>query len=223
MMEINKNNNNIQLTEENIKKFLQECMDGFGSINKNNYEVSLLHLLLVSGWSDYSDFWISTILQIPESKVKRLRYEVELVYPRNPADLKSELYQLLREGSFKLTLDSIQFSIPNKMLRLYLNDLLLQEHRFADSSFNANIVSITPRDLECLLNKFETSEDERGKFVESVKKKLKDSEASLKKTSKEKFIEYSKLILKAVGGSALEKIAEKAVNDVEEWVKQKNN
>ena len=155
MMEINKNNNNIQLTEENIKKFLQECMDGFGSINKNNYEVSLFHLLLVSGWSDYSDFWISTILQIPESKVKRLRYEVELVYPRNPADLKSELYQLLREGSFKLTLDSIQFSIPNKMLRLYLNDLLLQEHRFADSSFNANIVSITPRDLECILNKFE--------------------------------------------------------------------
>ena len=222
-MEINKNKINIQLTEENVKKFLQECIDGYGSMNKNNYEVALFNLLLRCGWAEYSDFRISTILQIPESKVKRLRYEVELVYPRAPADLKTELYQLLEKGSFKLTQDSIQFSIPNKMLRLYLNDLLLQEHRFADSSFNANIVSITPRDLECLLNKFETSEDEREKFVESVKSKLKDSEAPLKKTSKEKFIEYSKLILKVVGGSALEKIAEKAVNDVEEWVKQSNN
>ena len=194
--------------------FLKECIEGFGAMNKNNYEVAIFNLLLNNDFKGMSDFTISTILRIPESKVKRLRYEAELVYPKKDEDLKEELYILLKDGSFKLTQDRIQFSIPNKMLRSFLNDLLLQKNSFSDSSFNSNIVSITPHDLKTLLDSLPPSDEERESFIESVKKKLKDSEAPLKKTSKEKFIEYSKLILKAVGGSAVGAFSEKVIDEL---------
>ena len=194
--------------------FLKECIEGFGAMNKNNYEVAIFNLLLNNDFKGMSDFTISTILRIPESKVKRLRYEAELVYPKKDEDLKEELYILLKDGSFKLTQDRIQFSIPNKMLRSFLNDLLLQKNSFSDSSFNSNIVSITPHALKTLLDSLPPSDEERESFIESVKKKLKDSEAPLKKTSKEKFIEYSKLILKAVGGSAVGAFSEKVIDEL---------
>ena len=67
--------------------FFQKCITSFGSMNKNDYEVELLHLLFENGWKNKSDFEVSVDLKIPESKVKRLRYETYLVYEVSDTDL----------------------------------------------------------------------------------------------------------------------------------------
>lgn len=150
-------------------KFFQACFARFGSMNKNDYEVALFHLLLENGYSDKSDHFMSKLLQIPESKVKRLRYEVNLVYPKTDDEYKKEFYYLLNRQSYKMTHDNkIQFAVNDKMLRLYLIDMLDEVGSFSDSSFNSNIVTISASDLIILLSIFEN----KKKAIQHVKDEI---------------------------------------------------
>ena len=52
---------------------------GFGSMNKNDFEVFIFNELLRNPlYGKYMDYDFSVMLRIPESKVKRLRYEANL-------------------------------------------------------------------------------------------------------------------------------------------------
>ena len=194
--------------------FLKECIDGFGAMNKNNYEVAIFNLLINNDFKGKSDFEISTILRIPESKVKRLRYEADLVYPKTDEVLKGELYNLLKGGSFKLTQERIQFSIPNKMLRLYLHDLLLQNNRFADGSYNSSIVSLTANDLNELLKAINLTEEDKHLLIKSIKEKLSDSQKELPKNAREKLASFGFSLIRTVGGTAFEEIVSQGIDEL---------
>ena len=60
--------------------FINICINRFGSMTKNDYEVALFHEMLRAGLNDKTDFQISLLLHIPETKIKRLRYEATLRY-----------------------------------------------------------------------------------------------------------------------------------------------
>ena len=62
---------------EVISKYLEK---GFGTMNKNDFEVWIFHYLLEHELQGKKNYEISIALKIPESKVKRLRYEAELKY-----------------------------------------------------------------------------------------------------------------------------------------------
>ena len=51
---------------------------GFGSMNKNDFEVFIFSQLLDKRFLGYNDYKISIELKIPISKIKRLRYEASL-------------------------------------------------------------------------------------------------------------------------------------------------
>ena len=157
---------------------------GFGSMNKNDFEVFIFYELLKTDekCKDKSDFVISRYLRIPESKVKRLRYEANLVYSSdslNEVDsFKDDFYKILKDRVYKTVgEEKIQFSITDKMLRLYLDDKLESFGSYADSSFNSNIVTITASDLILLISDFENKKD----VLEIVKKSLDESEVKLPK------------------------------------------
>ena len=141
----------------NISDIVQDYLKkGFGSMNKNDFEVWIFHYLLENGYASKSDNQISRELKIPESKVKRLRYEADLVYPKDEDSFKKEFYEVLKNRVYKQVGDNkIQFVIRDKNLRLYLNDKLESFGSFADSSFNADIVTITAQDLVLLISDFE--------------------------------------------------------------------
>lgn len=142
---------------KDINNIVQDYLKkGFGSMNKNDFEVWIFHYLLENGYASKSDNQISRELKIPESKVKRLRYEADLVYPKNEESFKKEFYEVLKSRVYKQVGDNkIQFVIRDKNLRLYLNDKLESFGSFADSSFNADIVTITAQDLLLLISDFE--------------------------------------------------------------------
>lgn len=207
---------NIQQTEiakwENgIKEFIRECFERFGHMNKNDYEVALLHLLL-ENQNQESDFSLSRKLQVPESKIKRLRYEVSLVYPEEETSLENKLLSEIINGNFKLTLDRIQFAINDKMLRTFLNDKLQQGHRFADSSFNSNIVSLTASDLIFLLKQCE--EEERKSIINAIKNTIKDNQQNLPKTTWDNMANFGVNVIKAIGGNIAGNLVSTVIEEI---------
>lgn len=156
---------------EGVNEFLKKCIDQFGSMNKNDYEVSLFHLMLINIFKNKTDNFISRELRIPESKIKRLRYESSLVYQKNHDELENDFYELIDKCNFKSKDgERIQFVINDKFLRCYINDILWNAGRFADSSFNSDIVSLTASDLEYLLSQFDKTASLLNKIKDEAKK-----------------------------------------------------
>ena len=95
-----------------LKKYLER---GFGSMNKNDFEVFIFSELLKSKLKSMSNFDISVCLKIPESKVKRLKYEASLRYPEKELNLKKYAKKALEN----VTIESnhIRFSVEDTMLK----------------------------------------------------------------------------------------------------------
>lgn len=126
---------------------------GFGSMTKNDFEVWIFHYLLQSQLKGKDNYDISVELRIPESKVKRLRYESELKYgnPHNTNKYIEAFEALLTKSILKEDGSCVQFVVEDLQLRKYLDSTLKKGGRFSNTSFNKEIVSIDIDDLEFLL------------------------------------------------------------------------
>lgn len=188
--------------------FLKKCFLPFGSMNKNDYEVELMHLLLLNGYEDKSDHLLSRKLQIPISKVRRLRYEVDLRYPRDNDEIKKAFYNVLKSTTYKEVGDLIQFSIQNKSLREYLSERLELEGSYYDSSFNSNIVRITATDLLLLIADFE----QKKELKKNIHEKLKNNSKEFPKEMIEQAVTIVKDAVQTQAGEGLALLVENALN-----------
>ena len=134
---------------ELIKKYIER---GFGSMNKNDFEVAIFNEWIKAEGQNKSNYEISLALRIPEAKVKRLKYEAELKYGDNQDEiLKTRLEDLLKNANFKTERNKLVFLIDNQMLRSYLDGKLKAKGCFSDRSFNSEIVSVNAKDFITLL------------------------------------------------------------------------
>lgn len=208
-------------------EFVNICIADFGSMTKNDYEVALFHKMLEVGLCDKTDFQISLLLHIPETKIKRLRYEAALRYDSKGNDdkYKDAFIQLLNKGAFRVTDNHrIQFAISDKLFRLYINDLLIRDGLFADTSFNPNIVSLPWKDLEYLLDVFDLNDENR---LARIKESVKDTDIDLPTTMLECCKEFGIEALKNVGrkaaGEAGDKFVEFVFRKVEKLIEKHKN
>lgn len=197
-------------------RFVDLCFERFGSMNKNDYEVALFALLLRNGWKDKSDFDISQLMKITETKVKRLRYESNLKYSDN-SDLKGQLKTLLSSINYKFAESNrIQFLIKDKNLRLYANNILEQQGSFSDSSFNSDVVSVTPEDMMVLLGYVADQDTKKVKeLLQNAKSELKKSKRELPQDTKEKVKKFAFGLLSILRKSAFPS----ALNVVFDYIK----
>lgn len=170
---------------------------GFGSMNKNDFEVFIFSYLVKEHavYKDKSNFELSILLRIPESKVKRLRYESDLKYTSkddNNDGLKNRLNKVLSKANLKFKdKQQIQFVIEDVYLRSYLDDYLKKKGYFSDTSFNREIVIINLDTLSYLMenildkevaNVLETATKQMGrklKFRELLEKITSDGSSTL--------------------------------------------
>ena len=117
---------------------------GFGSMNKNDFEVLIFDLLRRYGnLKDKTNYQASILLQIPESKIKRLAYEADLKYDNiNQQDITNDFFNIIANSKLRADLNKIQFVIENKFLRTSISAKLKELGHFSDSSFNSEIISI---------------------------------------------------------------------------------
>lgn len=195
--------------EEIIQAYLER---GFGSMNKNDFEVWIFNEWRKLQDGGLSDYQISKALKISETKVKRLKYEADLKYAidlNNESELNERFFELLQNAKYKKENSKIQFVIKDKLLRSYINDCLEKNGRFMDSSFNSNIVSIYIDDFYYLLKTFkEIDEDKILKQAKEIAETNHDFPQTIPGILKEMFLNLSK-----------EKLGEITTNSIIDFIK----
>lgn len=146
-------------------------------MNKNDFEVFIFNELLNAdpAYSGKSDFDISCQLRIPQAKVKRLRYEAGLKYPRQQSDLKSVINQALHNARILPKSDRcIEISVEDVLVQKNIQAILKKKNGFCDSSFNSEILRFTLEDYETLLKEVygeEAVEQTLQKVLNEIEKK----------------------------------------------------
>lgn len=176
---------------------LKTCLERFNSISKSDYDVAFFHVLMENGYGEKSDFELSRLLMLTETKIKNLRYRCNLVYPMNE-NYEQQLKDILQNAAYKRDGNRIQFCVKDKMLRSYANNLLTEDGNFADSSFNSDIISLTPMDMVDLMtklyggNKNDDYEQVRKLVHDSMGESLKDFPMSKSEAIKHGAINFVK-------------------------------
>jgi len=126
---------------------------GFGSMNKNDFEVYLFGKIIeLPKYKGKSNYDLSLIMRIPESKIKRLRYESALKNnDYNEEKYKEKVRTLLANCQLRGEDKKIMFQVEDVMLRMYISSILKREGRMIDHSFNDEVLVIRIEDYEHLL------------------------------------------------------------------------
>ena len=140
---------------------------GFGSMNKTDIEILIFHALQQFGTiAEMSDFEVCRLLKIPESKVKRLRYESNIVYgDDSDKQLKVRLYNSLSNAKFVIDKRYIQFGIEDKFLRNWFNSKVKEINGFTDTSHNSEIIKINNKTFAEVLKKLYRVEECYNRFL----------------------------------------------------------
>ena len=148
-----------------MNKLIEDYLDkGFGSMNKNDFEVAIFNEILKEHtYASYSDFDFSRKLKIPETKVKRLRYEAELKFGK--PNYRRKFWEIILKMKMPENSEMVQLLIPDKSLREYVDDIMRKSNVITDGSFNSDILKINLTDLCSLIEEMFT-EDEKKQLLE---------------------------------------------------------
>lgn len=173
--------------------------NGFGSMNKNDFEVFIFNEWFKTH-SSLSDYAISRQLHIPESKVKRLKYEAAIVFSadQDKNQLEDEFITDLQNAKYKNEDGKLRFLVHNKLVRQYINDILEKDGRFLDSSLTSSTVSMSVEDFSYVMDQLRPGTVDKKQVMEAAKK-MYNKEGGFDKTFpeilKEVLVEQSKSII----------------------------
>lgn len=212
------------ISDECKNWLLKTCFERFNSISKSDYDVAFFQVLMENGYRDKTDFELSRLLKLTETKIRNLRYKCKLEYPIED-NYETQLKEILQKATYKVDGNKIQFSIKDKMLRSYVNDLLEADGNFTDSSFNSSIVKLTPMDLVDLMKKL--CGNKSNQDFENVRKLVQKSmHASLKefpKSNSEKIKEGAISFIKDVAGKVAPRFSDLLVDSITGQIEQMRN
>lgn len=145
--------------EEFIDVFLERYFEnGLGSMTKREVDILVMSLLMEQGATKQGNSEerlsllgnndLSMLFQITEMRVKSLRYEAMLKYPPDESYVPREFMYLLAKSQFDFEQSGITgkicFVMEDKYLRQAIQGVLKKEGMFADTTFNSEIVRISP-------------------------------------------------------------------------------
>ncbi len=158
-----------------IDDIIQKYLDrGFGSMNKNDFEVWIFGQILKMGeYRSKNNYELSVALRIPESKIKRLRYESALRNAKEGTNYKREVMTLLENAKLRNDGKKIIFQVEDILLKSYISSILKKTGRVLDSSFNQELVVVNVEDFQHLAEEIYQSKDMK-KIMETAQKLTKD-------------------------------------------------
>ena len=211
--------------EDLIKKYLDK---GFGSMNKNAFEVFIFNeimknpyeILEIDSEIKLSNYDISLKLKIPETKVKRLAYEADLVYGGNnrEAECRKKLLQAIEKVKFKCDKKEntkVSFVIEEFSVRKYLEHKLKQKGTFIDFATNNEVVIVSIEDFSELIKDLYSREEQKA-----ICKKLKKASTA---NFKDVLTEILNSVAKKEVGNVIALSSKYLIGKAEEMIKEKNN
>ena len=141
-----------ELEDNKAKEILKEIMGvyfdkGFGIMNKTEVETLIYFAFKKHGLLSGKCFDDSQKLQITEAKARKLIYESQVKYEKRDknaldAYLRKYIGECLTHATLVKNNKEVSFAIEDKYIRVALNAKLRENHYFADTSFNKDIVSL---------------------------------------------------------------------------------
>lgn len=124
-----------------IKEYLNR---GFGSMTKNDFEVWIFHQLLCGELKGKTNREISISLRIPDTKVKRLRYEADLKWgsPGDDSAYHDALVKVIEKAILVKNRTQILLVIEDTALLKYLDAKMKNANVAWDKSFNTENIYI---------------------------------------------------------------------------------
>lgn len=151
-----------------LNEFVDSYLEkGFGSMNKNDFEVAIFNYLITERSEFYrkSNYEISILLRIPETKVKRLRYEAALKNKDLSEDkLKNGVVELLEKAKIREDGKKIIFQVEHILLKTYIFSLLKKHGCACDGSFSPEIIAINTEDYHYLLEEIYMGDEKLDKL-----------------------------------------------------------
>ena len=211
--------------EDLIKKYLDK---GFGSMNKNAFEVFIFNeimknpykILEIDSEIKLSNYDISLKLKIPETKVKRLAYEADLVYggENRETECCKKLLQAIEKVKFKCDKKEntkVSFVIEEFSVRKYLEHKLKQKGTFIDFATNNEVVIVSIEDFSELIKDLFPKEEQ-----EAICKNLKKASTA---NFKDVLTEILNSVAKKEVGNVIALSSKYLIGKAEEMIKEKNN
>lgn len=179
------------------KEFLEHYLSGsFGSMSKSETEILIFHLLL-KHFENSSNYEISNLLKISETKVKNLTLNAHLRYPRQNGDeiVRETLVDIAKKFStiYDEQNGEVKIHIQSSVQKREMINAINKLGSFADYGLNNEILKIRINTLFSLFEKFLDKE----KFKDTVQIYLKDKKLNEKQffdalNNSQRFIEMIK-------------------------------
>ena len=212
-----------------MKNFINEYLaKGFGSMNKNAFEVFIFNeimknpheILEIDPKMKLSNYDISLNLKIPETKVKRLAYEADLVYGGNnrETECRKKLLQAIEKVKFKCDKKEntkVSFVIEEFSVRKYLEHKLKQKGTFIDFATNNEVVIVSIEDFSELIKDLYSREEQKA-----ICEKLKKASTA---NFKDVLTEILNSVAKKEVGNVIALSSKYLIGKAEEMIKEKNN
>ena len=140
-----------------IKEYVHR---GFGSMTKNDFEVWIFHQLINGELKGRTNREISIALRIPDTKVKRLRYEADLKWgsPNNDSAYHEALVAVIKKARFVREKKQILLVIEDTALLKYLDAKMKNANVAWDKSFNSENIYIDFEQYETFCKEVLTKE-----------------------------------------------------------------
>ena len=179
------------------KEFLEHYLSGsFGSMSKSETEILIFHLLS-KHFEISSNYEISNLLKISETKVKNLTLNAHLRYPRQSGDEIVRETRVDIDKKFSTIYDEqngeVKIHIQSSVQKREMINAINKLGSFADYGLNNEILKIRINTLFSLFEKFLDKE----KFKDTVQIYLKDKKLNEKQffdalNNSQRFIEMIK-------------------------------
>ena len=172
----------------------------FGSMSKSEFDVLMFSIYIEQilekdeeNFNAYSDYTLSKLLGITQSKVSSLKVKKQLTYPYEKFEWKRSFERVLKHA--RLEGNNICVYIPDKNLFLELKNIIEINGGFVDTQLNPKLLKISVGDFLSLLYEMEKEDDKadikklEADIIAFLKKNAADDEAALNKINQKNISE----------------------------------
>lgn len=173
--------NNSQSNNATLAGIIQEYVNrGFGSMTKNDFEVWIFHQLLCGELKGKTNREISIALRIPDTKVKRLRYEADLKWgsPADDAAYHDAVVAVISKARLNKSRTQVQFVIEDTALLKYLDAKMKNANVAWDKQLNSENISIDFEQYDTFCKRVLT--EEYDETIALLNEKFKDENSLAK-------------------------------------------
>ena len=166
---------NSQYKNSQLADIIDEYLKrGFGSMTKNDFEVWIFHQLLCGKLKGKTNREISIELRIPDTKVKRLRYEADLKWgsPADDAAYHDAVVAVIQKARLNKTRTQVLLVIEDTALLKYLDAKMKSANVAWDKNLNSENILIDFDQYETFCR--EMLKEEYSETIAFLNEKFKD-------------------------------------------------